>query len=242
MTPNQQQPTSHVPTRPSTPESDSSQSSHILANRTATKKIYNPMFFTTPKIPTSLEQLQLPPTNREKLFKELEKLAKELLIYKRELTDTITQVKRLIRNQTYESTDVLLHLLGQLTDAIIRYTETHRELAPFVPCMNCPITKDMFRLSNESELLEILVRDLLLSPELWDIVWRKTIKTDSKHYGDYYEMNESLSQYPTALDTSSTGNVLNLLKSSPISQRWNGNPTSTPDPVSNNLDLTFLDD
>ena len=65
---------------------------------------------------------------------------------------------------------------------------------------------------------------------------------DSKHYGDYYEMNKSLSQYPTALDTSSTGNVLNLLKSSPILQRWNGNLTSTPDPALNNLDLTFLDD
>src|ERR1700684_1655604 len=126
MTPNQPQPTSHIPTRPSPPESDSSQSNPILANPTATKKTYNPMFFTTPKIPTSLEQLQLPPTNREKLFKELEKLAKELLIYRRELTNTITQVKRLIRNQKYESNAVLLHLLGQLMDAIIRYMETHR--------------------------------------------------------------------------------------------------------------------
>src|SRR6202161_4994141 len=114
MTPNQHQPTSHIPTRPSTPESDSSQFSPILANPTATKKTYNPMFFTTPRIPTSLEQLQLPPTSREKLFKELEKLVKELLIYRRELTNTITQVRRLFRNQTYESTDVLLHLLGQL--------------------------------------------------------------------------------------------------------------------------------
>ena len=61
-------------------------------------------------------------------------------------------------------------------------------------------------------------------------------------WGLHCEMNESLLQYPTALDTSSTGNALNLLRSSPILQRWNGNLTSTPDPALNNLDLTFLDD
>ena len=105
--------------------------------------------------------------------------------------------------------------------------------------MNDQFTKDTLLLLNESELPEILVRDLLLSPELWDIVWKKTMKTDSEHYGAYCEMNESLLQYPTALDMSSTGNVL---KSSPILQRWNGNLMSTLDPVSNNLDLTFLDD
>ena len=69
------------------------------------------------------EQSLLPPTKREKLFEELEKLARELLIRRKELIDTIRQVKMTIRNQKYDSTDVLLHLLGQLTDAIIRYTE-----------------------------------------------------------------------------------------------------------------------
>ena len=67
----------------------------------------------------SLEQLQLPPTSREKLFKELEKLAKEILIKRRELMNTITQVKRLLWNRTYDSTNVLLHLLGQLTNEIM---------------------------------------------------------------------------------------------------------------------------
>ena len=57
-----------------------------------------------PQIPTSPNQLR--PTRREKLFKELEKLAKELLIYRRELTNTIRQVKRLIRSQKYNSTNV----------------------------------------------------------------------------------------------------------------------------------------
>ena len=242
MTSNQQQLTSPIPTRTSTPESDSSQSSLILANPTATKKTYNPMFFMTPKIPTYQEQSLLPPTKREKLFEELEKLARELLIRRKELIDTIRQVKMTIRNQKYDSTDVLLHLLGQLTDAIIRYTEAFWAIVPFAPFMNNPITKDMLLCSNKSELLEILIKDLLLSPQLWDIIWRKTIRTDSKHYGDFCEMTESLSQYPTAPDTSSTGNALNLLKFSPILQRWNGNPMSTPDPALNNSDSMSLDD
>ena len=151
-------------------------------------------------------------------------------------------VQMLMWNQKYDSTDVLLHLLGQLTDAIVRYTETFRVIAPLAPFMNDLATKDRLQHSNESELLEKLIRDLLLSPTLWDIISRKITRTDSKSYGDFCEMNESLSQYPTTLDMSSTGNVLNLLKSSPILQKWNGNPTSTPDPVSNNSDLMSLDD
>ena len=42
-----------------------------------------------------------------------------LLIYRKELTKTIRQVGTLLRKKEYDGTDVLLHLLGQLTDTII---------------------------------------------------------------------------------------------------------------------------
>src|ERR1700684_1040272 len=170
MTPNQPQPTSHIPTRPSPPESDSSQSNPILANPTATKKTYNPMFFTTPKIPTSQEQPWLPLMKKEKSSKEPEKLAKMLLIYRKELTKTIRHVGTILRKQEYDNTDALLHLLGRLTKTIIRYTETFRVVASLTPFMNDQIIKDQLQRLNESELLEKLIRDLLLSPILWDTV------------------------------------------------------------------------
>ena len=164
------------------------------------------------------------------------------MIYRRDLTKTIRQVGTLLRKKEYESTDVLLHLLGQLTDTIIRYTETFRIIVLLTPFMNDQIIKDQLQRLNESELLEKLIRDLLLSPILWDTVLLRTTKTDLESFGDFCEMTESLSQYPTELDTSSTGNALNLLKSSPILQEWNGNPTSTQDLASNNSDSMSLDD
>ena len=222
-----------IPTRPSTPESGSSQSNPILANLTATKKTYNPTF---------QEQSQFPLMKKEKSPLSPEKLARMLLIYRRDLIKTIQQLGTLLRKKEYDSTDVLLHLLGRLTDTIIRYTETFRVIAPLAPFMNDQIIKDQLQRSNESELLEKLIRDLLLSPILWDTVLLQTTKTDLKSFGDFCEMTESLSQYPTELDTSSTGNVLNLLKSSPTLQEWNGNPTSTQDLASNNSDSMSLDD
>ena len=196
----------------------------------------------TPKIPTFPEQLQLPPTKKEKLSKEPEELAKMLLIYRKELTKTIWQVGTVLRKQEYDSTDVLLHLLGQLTNTIIRYTETFWVITLLAPFMNDQVIKDQLQHLNESELLEKLIRDLLLSPILWDTLLLRTTKTDLKSDGDFCEMTESLSQYPTELDTSSTGNALNLLKSLPILQEWNGNLTSTQDPASSNSDSMSLDD
>ena len=77
------------------------------------------MPFMTPKVPTFPEQLQFPPMKKEKSPTSPEKLAKMLLIYRRDLTKTIRQVGTLLRKKEYDSTDILLHLLGQLTDTTI---------------------------------------------------------------------------------------------------------------------------
>ena len=74
--------------------------------------------------------------------------------------------------------------------------------------MNDQIIKDQLQHLNESELLEKLIRDLLLLPILWDTVLLWTTKTDLESFGDFCEMTESLSQYPTELDTPSTGNEI----------------------------------
>ena len=105
-----------------------------------------------------------------------EKLAKMLLIYRKKLSCTIREVGTLLRKQEYDSTDVLLHLLGQLMNMIIRYTETFRVLAPLAPFMNDQIIKDQLQRLNESELLEKLIRDLLLSP-----IDRKSTRLNSSH-------------------------------------------------------------